>query len=103
MAQNRSPGVERLAGLGWDQFFSEAFNRLSETNLEPARISVEHNHLYRIYTNNSEQLATVTGKLRHSANAAAALPAVGDWVAIRPSSTGPAQIRALLPRRTCFS
>ena len=93
----------QLPRLGWDRSFAAAFDAIEEPNLQPARVGVEHNHLYRVYTASSEVLASVAGKLRHHAGAASALPAVGDWVGIRPSEEGPAQIRALLPRRTCFS
>jgi len=93
----------RLAQLGWDEFFEEAFTAIGQPYLQPARVGIEHNHLFRIYTASSEVLATVAGKLKHRADAPSALPAVGDWVAIRPGPEGPVQICALLPRRTCFS
>ena len=96
-------GRERLACLGWNRFFEDAFDELDESDLQPARVGIEHNHLYRIYTASSELLASVTGKLRHAADGPSALPAVGDWVAIRLSAEGRAKILALLPRRTCFS
>ena len=94
---------DQLVRLGWDQDFATAFDAIAEPGLQPARVGVEHNHLYRVYTAVSEPLASVAGGLRHAAAGAEALPAVGDWVAIRPTAEGPAQIRALLPRRTCFS
>jgi ribosome biogenesis GTPase len=44
------------------------------------------------------------GRLRHEADGRQDLPAVGDWVAVRPDTTGSrGQVRALLPRRTWFS
>ena len=95
--------VDQLARLGWDENFAAAFDAIAEPDLQPARVGIEHNHLYRVYAARSEPLASVAGRLRYTAAGAEALPAVGDWVAIRPSAEGPAQIRALLPRRTCFS
>ena len=96
-------GGDQLSRLGWDEDFAAAFDAIAEPGLQPARVGVEHNHLYRVYSALSEPLATVAGRLKHNAASASSLPAVGDWVAIRPSTEGPAQIRALLPRRTCFS
>ena len=98
-----SPDTDRLLPLGWNRFFAAAFDEIDEPGLQPARVGVEHNHLFRVYTASSYVLANAAGKLRHIADAPSALPAVGDWVAIRPSPEGPAQIRAILPRRTCFS
>lgn len=95
--------ADRLAQLGWNQFFADAFDQIADADLEPARVGIEHNHLLRVYTASAEVLATVSGKLRHIADGPADLPAVGDWVGVCPSPEGPAQIRALLPRRTCFS
>ena len=43
--------------------------------------------------------ATLRGRLRHEAADRAALPAVGDWVAMRPEPGGLAMIEALLERR----
>lgn len=95
--------ASRLARLGWNQFFANAFAGIEESDLEPARVSIEHNHLFRVYTASAELLASVAGRLIHSASEPSALPSVGDWVAIRNNSDGPAQIREILPRTTCFS
>ena len=94
---------DRLARLGWNQHFADAFHELRDTNVVPARVSVEHNHLFRVYTSSAEILASATGRLKHIADTPSALPAVGDWVSIRPTAEGPAQILAILPRTTCFS
>ena len=93
----------RLIQLGWDQFFSNAFAEIEESGLEPARVSIEHNHLFRVYTASAELLANVSGRLIHAASEPSALPSVGDWVAIRNNSDGPAQIREILPRKSCFA
>ena len=95
--------TDRLVRLGWNHHFADEFDALGDPDVVPARVSVEHNHLFRVYTNSSEVLASAAGKLKHLAESPSALPAVGDWVAIRPTSEGPAQITAILPRRTCFS
>ena len=93
-----------LRQLGWDDAFARAFEALDEPGTVPARISVAHNHLYRLFTAGGESLAEATGRLRHRAAESAALPAVGDWVAAAVSGAEPkASIRAVLPRRTAFA
>ena len=93
-----------LRQLGWDDAFARAFEALDEPGTVPARISVAHNHLYRLFTAGGESLAEATGRLRHRAAESAALPTVGDWVAAAVSGAEPkASIRAVLPRRTAFA
>jgi len=71
---------------------------------EPARVALEHQHIYRLYTAAGECLARVRGRLRHRAARREAFPAVGDWVAITPpQGDGEAVIEATLPRRSRFS
>jgi len=72
--------------------------------LEPARVSLEHTHIYRVLAAGGERLARVAGRLRHAATGRADFPAVGDWVAIEtPAGGGDARIRAVLPRVSRFS
>ena len=93
-----------LRQLGWDDEFARAFEMLAEPDAVPARVSVAHNHLYRVFTSEGERLAEATGRLRHRAAESAALPAVGDWVAACLSGTeSAASIRAIVPRRSSFS
>ena len=93
-----------LLELGWDSDFSAAFNTLNDRKLIPARVSIEHNHLYRVLTNHGETMAQTAGRLRHLAATKADLPAVGDWVAVSMGASGlKATIKSILPRRSCFS
>ena len=94
-----------LVRLGWGTFFSQAFDALDDPTLEPARVCIEHNHLYRIRTSadGPERMAQASGSLKHSAQKQAALPGVGDWIAVRARDEDPVVIQAVLPRRTCFS
>ena len=95
-----------LESLGWNEAFAESFNdltRITTDALVPARVSVEHNHLYRVSTGQEELLAESTGKLRHEASNAEGLPAIGDWVAVRiRRGELKATIIAILPRRSHF-
>jgi ribosome biogenesis GTPase len=70
------------------------------------RVAVEHRNGYVVYTEAGEVAAEVAGRLRHEAAAGKppGLPAVGDWVALRPRpGEARATIEAVLPRRGCFT
>ena len=96
-----------LVRLGWSAHFSEALDALGDPTLQPARVCVEHNYLYRIRVSadDPEHLARAAGNLKHAAREQAALPGVGDWVTIRTGRPGndPVVMHGVLPRRTCFS
>jgi ribosome biogenesis GTPase len=95
----------RLADLGWDEGFAGAFAALSPgADLQPARVVIEFNYLYRVWAEDGEQEATASGRLKHRAARRSEMPAVGDWVALRkrPNQDRGA-IVAVLPRRSAFS
>lgn len=93
-----------LDDLGWTPRFAEAFAPHAADGVEPARVSLEHTHIYRVLTPAGERLARVAGRLRHGASGRADFPAVGDWVVIEHAhGEGDARIRAVLPRATRFS
>ena len=95
----------RLTQLGWDDTFAAAFERRSaELDIEPARVAIEFNHIYRVWTENAELEATVSGRLKHEAASRSELPAVGDWVVVRRRRVDDrATIVGVLPRRSWFS
>jgi ribosome biogenesis GTPase len=101
--------AERLEVLGWDERVAAAFAPHAARGLEPARVALEHQHIYRLYTRDGECLARVRGRMRHQAEAREAFPAVGDWVAIDGNETRTnsaereAAIDAVLPRHSRFS
>jgi ribosome biogenesis GTPase len=91
-----------LADLGWNDRLASALAEFPD--LAPARVSLEHTHIYRVLTGNGEWLARVSGRLRHRAEARTWFPAVGDWVGIEPPRVdGDARIHAVLPRASRFS
>jgi len=93
-----------LAALGWNARLVETFAPHAERGLRPARVSLEHTHIYRVWTAEGEVLARVAGRMRHRARTRPDYPAVGDWVAIEPDSHGgDARIVAVLPRSSRFS
>jgi len=101
-----SPGrSQRLAQLGWDDTFAAACQRLTaDADVEPARVAIEFNHIYRVWTGEAEIEATVSGRLKHHAARRSELPAVGDWVLVRRRrADDQAAIVAVLPRRSWFS
>jgi ribosome biogenesis GTPase / thiamine phosphate phosphatase len=96
--------VADLSALGWGPRFEAAFAEHAAPTVVPARVALEHTHIYRVITESGEVLARVSGRLRHHADARADFPAVGDWVAVElPVEGGDARIRAVLPRFSRFS
>ncbi|HEY8548817.1 MAG TPA: ribosome small subunit-dependent GTPase A [Vicinamibacterales bacterium] len=95
--------VDRLTELGWNAVFAEAFATYADRCV-PARVALEHQHIYRVYTADGDLLARIRGRLRHQAGGRDAFPAVGDWVALSPGDgVREAVIEAVLPRRSRFS
>ena len=90
--------------LGWDRARAAEFEPSAAQGLVPGRISLEHNHIYRVLTAEEEVLAEATGRIRHRAIGRRELPAVGDWVALQlDAAGGRARISGILERRTWFS
>ncbi|HEX5854137.1 MAG TPA: ribosome small subunit-dependent GTPase A, partial [Thermoanaerobaculia bacterium] len=52
-----------------------------------------------VMTGEGEVVAETSGRLRHVAGSRLDLPAVGDWVAVRPAGGGTALIQAVVSRR----
>ncbi len=92
-----------LRDYGWDEHFAEAFGRLHDAALEPARVTRAAAAIFRVRGETYHGQATLAGKLRHGAATSAELPAVGDWVALRSPSSGDPRIDAVLPRRSMLS
>ena len=93
-----------LEALGWDVTFADAFVSHAASGHEPARVSLEYNYLYRVLTPRGDFIAENAGRLKHDTLHRSELPAVGDWVAIKPApGETRATIHAVLPRRSRFS
>lgn len=95
-----------LEVLGWDARWAEvwAAHLGSDTERIPARVVLEHQHIYRIHTGDTEVLARVTGRVRHKLGSREAFPAVGDWIALKPAAPTEdmGRIVDVLPRRGRF-
>jgi ribosome biogenesis GTPase len=85
-----------LHDLGWDDGFAAALE--PHENCIPARVSAQHRGGYDVLTERGQLRVRLAGRLRHEAAAAADLPAVGDWVALREG-----MIYAVLPRLSAFT
>ncbi len=90
-----------LDHLGWRPQDEAAFSPWAQAGFHPARVAIEDKHAYVVVGAEGEVQATVAGKLLHRVDSRAALPKVGDWVALaRTTHPGHAVIRAVLPRRS---
>ena len=95
--------VTDLTTFGWDEFFEANFKIYAGSGYASGRVALEHKNSFRVYTQSGEVPAEISGKLRHEAVNRKDLPAVGDWVVIRPlPEGGRVMIHAVLPRRTSF-
>lgn len=93
-----------LAELGWSPAREAEFAPFFAKGLVPGRVSLEHNHVYRVLLPDGEVLAEAAGRVKHRATARRELPAVGDWVALKPGDSGQrSTIAAVLRRETWFS
>lgn len=97
--------MSSLIELGWDEVWAAQFASMAQSGETAARVSLEHNHVFRVLSAQGEQLAELAGRMRHEAENRSEMPAVGDWVLMRPAMAEGArpQIRAILPRRSVFS
>src|SRR4051794_31784 len=88
-----------LEDLGWDAFFQEAFQPYENDNLIPARVAARHHGPCELLTELGRLGGVPAGRLAEDE-----LPAVGDWVAVRPlDGERKAVIEAVLPRKTSFT
>lgn len=94
----------QLDALGWTASFAEAFAPFEALGHRPARVTSEHQHVYRVVGPEGDRLASVSGRFRHRVTTRADYPAVGDWVAVEDrGGDARSMIHALLPRRSKFS
>lgn len=94
-----------LRALGWDEGFSHHFDEWAKKPfMQPGRVFIEFNYIFRVYVDGGETEAVLAGSLKHHAASRSELPAVGDWVVVRkrPEDERGA-IVAVLPRRSRFS
>jgi len=97
--------VTGLHRLGWDEVFAGAYAPWADKpDLQPGRVLIEFNYIYRVWSSGGEIEAVLTGRLKHQATSRGELPAVGDWVVVRKQpDEDRGAIVAVLPRRSRFS
>jgi ribosome biogenesis GTPase len=99
-------GHVTLGVLGWDARWADvwAAHHGGASDRVPARVVLEHQHIYRVNTGSDEVLARVTGRVRHKLGSREAFPAVGDWIALKPATPNEemGRIVDVLPRRGRF-
>jgi ribosome biogenesis GTPase len=96
--------VPDLETLGWDDAWAVEFEPYRVAGLVPGRVSAPHRGAsYDVLTARGENRAQLPGRMRHEAESPAALPVVGDWVALEERRQGTPRIRGVLPRRTKLS
>lgn len=87
--------------LGWNDYFSKAFDALAEPLWIPARILSVDRNSYHLGGNFGETIGKVSGRFLYSTDDQTNMPAVGDWVAISLSNKDDiAIINKILPRIT---
>lgn len=69
----------KLTDLGWDEFFARQLEA-ADPKLIPARIMAEYGGCYGVEHAHGEALASISGKLKHTAASTGEMPVVGDWV-----------------------
>ncbi|MDF1525014.1 MAG: ribosome small subunit-dependent GTPase A [bacterium] len=88
-----------LEGVGFDDRFARDFESLKFEGVVPGRVIWQSAYSYRVQCEDGEIAAELSGKLK-----AGDLPAVGDWVAVRPAAVDEmGTILAILPRKSAFS
>lgn len=98
-----SPTRMELRLLGWSAYFQRQWDASPVSGVVPARITAVHPPLYHAVGASGPVVAEVSGRLRHEASSPEALPAVGDWVLLRPPERGGhGVIVQVLERRTRF-
>lgn len=90
-----------LETLGFGPELRAAVEAAGEPELVPARVAIEYRDSYWVIGADGEVMAEASGRLHHDAQSRLDLPAVGDWVLLRPGSGGGAPlVVAVLPRKS---
>jgi ribosome biogenesis GTPase len=97
--------VLQLSDLGWNDAFAAAYEPWrSKADVQPGRVGIEFNQIFRVYVDGGEIEAVTAGRLKHRARGRAELPAVGDWIAVRKRPEEDlGVILEVLPRRSAFT
>ncbi len=75
------PSNHPLAPMGWTSYFQAQVNHISDPSLIPARVTGVRKNMFCTSNGQTEQLATLAGKLNHDPQAL--YPVTGDWVLMK--------------------
>jgi ribosome biogenesis GTPase / thiamine phosphate phosphatase len=90
--------MENLERYGWNDYFAAQMKDETLVGYTPARVMADFGSMLKIVTP-EERTATISGRLMHNSSAAA-LPKVGDWVAVQYIGGHEAIIEAVLQRKS---
>lgn len=95
---------KNLLELGLNEGYIKEASIYNE-NFYLGRVSVQYKDIYKVFTEEGEVLARVSGKLSYSSNSTFDYPVVGDWVLLdrTDNKNGDAIIHKVLTRKSCFS
>ena len=101
------PYPQGLQAWGYSRAWHERFEAHAGEGTFPARVVRDHRGYLRVRTEAGELIATTAGRLKHHAQTAIELPAVGDFVAMKQvhdegHEMGRGVIQRVLPRTTVF-
>ncbi len=92
--------------FGWNSFFEDQLDQIEDTDgLEVGRIAIELRGVLEVITEAGQVSVRVPGRMHHAANTGGELPAVGDWVLIKPPLRDGEDgwVEHVLERRSKFS
>lgn len=93
-----------LKNLGFDAFVEKHLQGCKSKNLFIGRISAEYKENYKIFSEEGELNAFISGKFRNNCKTREDFPAVGDWVLFDYlKNENKAIINQILPRKSKFS
>lgn len=95
---------KNLLELGLNEGYAKEASTYNE-DFCIGRISVQYKDIYKVFTEEGEVLARVSGKLSYSSNSTLDYPVVGDWVLLdrADNKNGDAIIHKVLSRKSYFS
>lgn len=93
-----------LYDLGWNERLEKEFEQYRNF-YSVGRIAVEYKNLYKVYSEQGNILASVSGKMINSASGRQDYPAVGDWVILDKIKENDDRtiIHEILSRKSKFS
>lgn len=97
-----------LINLGFTDNFQKQYKEFLQdkklAHYVPARVTLEHKHLYRVVAEDGEWLASLPGQYLYNALTKTDFPAVGDWVLVEKLlGEEKAVIHRLFTRQSKFS